>query len=136
MSNAVSINVTCMMASMKLMMEGLTELGEALSIEDVRHKANAEASVENCAGEKVKVDYVLKNKTGDRIGLRANPKTNAVEFVAKDLEKASVKESVSAALQAYSRIKILNEVKSKGYGKVKEEKLPNGSIRLVVEKWR
>ena len=30
----------------------------------------------------------------------------------------------------------LDEVKRKGYKSVKEEKLANGSIRLVVEKWR
>lgn len=134
MSN--SVNVNCIVSSIGLMLEGITELGVALTAEDVRTKTGAEAQVENCAGEKVKVDYILKNKAGDKIGVRKNTETQKVEFVVKDENKASVKESIQAATQAYSRIKILNEVKQRGYGKVKEEKLANGSIRLVVERWR
>ncbi len=134
MSN--SVDISCLVKSIELLVEGIAEIGTALTVEDVRRKSAAEASVENCAGEKVKVDYVLKNKAGDRIGLRRNPQTQKVEFVAKEPEKASVKESINAATQAYARLKILNEVKAKGYGKVKEEKLANGSIRLVVERWR
>jgi hypothetical protein len=45
-------------------------------------------------------------------------------------------ESVKKVKQIYSRIKVLNDLKKKGYDKVKEEKLPDGSIRLVVQKWQ
>ena len=45
-------------------------------------------------------------------------------------------ESVRKVKQIYSRIKVLNELKKKGYDKVKEQKLPDGSIRLVVQKWQ
>ncbi len=45
-------------------------------------------------------------------------------------------ESVKKVKQIYSRIKVINELKQKGYDKVKEQKLPDGSIRLVVQKWQ
>ncbi len=45
-------------------------------------------------------------------------------------------ESVRKVKQIYSRIKVINELKQKGYDKVKEQKLPDGSIRVVVQKWQ
>ena len=45
-------------------------------------------------------------------------------------------DSVKKVKQIYSRIKVLNSLKKKGYDKVKEQKLPDGSIRLVVQKWQ
>jgi len=45
-------------------------------------------------------------------------------------------ESVKKVKQIYSRIKVINELKQKGYDKVKEQKLPDGSIRVVVQKWQ
>lgn len=134
MSGSVSVN--CVVLSIQLLVDGIRELSEAMQVEDVRQKTGAEAQVENCHGQKVKVDYVIRNKAGDRIGVRENKETKQVEFIAKDENKASVKETVNQATQAYARLKILNEVKARGYGKVKEEKLPNGAIRLVVERWR
>lgn len=131
-----SVGVNCLVLSIQLLVDGIRELNDAIQVEDVRQKTGAEAQVENCRGQKVKVDYVLRNKAGDRIGVRENKETRQVEFVAKDEEKASVKETINQATQAYARLKILNEVKARGYGKVKEEKLPNGAIRLVVERWR
>ena len=44
--------------------------------------------------------------------------------------------SVKKIKQIYSRIKVLNDLKKKGYDKVKEQKLSDGSIRLVVQKWQ
>lgn len=134
MSGSVSVN--CVVLSIQLLVDGIRELSDAMQVEDVRQKTGAEAQVENCQGQKVKVDYVIRNKTGDRIGVRENKETKQVEFIARDENKASVKETVNQATQAYARLKILNEVKARGYGKVKEEKLPNGAIRLVVERWR
>lgn len=131
-----SVNVNCIVMSLQLLVEGIRELSDAMAVEDVRNKSDAERQVENCEGQKVKVDYVIRNKAGDRIGVRENKETKKVEFVVKDENKESVKETLSQATQAYARLKILNEVKARGYGKVKEEKLPNGSIRLVVERWR
>jgi len=82
----------------------------------------------------VPVDYVIKNEVGEKIGVRTNQEGN-VEFILQK-ETTTAKATIDKATQAYARVKILDEVKRKGYQTIKEEKLANGSIRLVVEKWR
>jgi hypothetical protein len=59
-----------------------------------------------------------------------------VEFVVQNENSSSVKATIDRVTQSYARLKILDEVKRRGYQTVKEEKLANGSIRLVVERWR
>lgn len=131
MSN--SINVVCLIKSMGLLMQGVKELG--LAVNDLREANKEIRMLENCEGQKVEVDYVIKNEVGDKIGVRTNQEGN-VEFVVQNDKSPTVKETVDKVTQAYARLKILDEVKRKGYKSVKEEKLANGSIRLVVEKWR
>jgi hypothetical protein len=78
-----------------------------------------------------KVDGVIETKDGERIGVRVK-QGSPVEFVVTDPKSRTL----NRINQAYARLKVLDEVKKKGYQKVKEEKLPNGSIRMVVERWR
>ena len=131
MSN--SINVVCLIKSVELLIEGAKQLG--LAVSDLRQANEKIRELENCEGQKIKVDYVIQNEVGDKIGIRANQEGN-VEFVVQNDNSPTVKATVDKVTQAYARLKILDEVKRKGYQQVKEEKLANGSIRLVVEKWR
>ncbi len=131
MSN--SINVVCLIKSMQLLMHGVKELG--LAVNDLREANKEIRMLENCQGQKVEVDYVIKNEVGDKIGVRTNQEGN-VEFVVQNDKSPTVKATVDKVTQAYARLKMLDEVKRKGYKSVKEEKLANGAIRLVVEKWR
>ena len=131
MSN--SINVMCLIKSVELLIEGLKQLG--LAVSDLRQANEKISELENCEGQKIKVDYVIQNEVGDKIGIMTN-QAGTVEFVVQNDKSPTVKATVNKATQAYARLKILDEVKRKGYQKVKEEKLANGSIRLVVERWR
>ena len=128
-----SINVMCLINSVELLIEGVRQLG--LAVSDLRQAEEKIRELENCKGQKVKVDYVIQNEVGDKIGVTTNQEGN-VEFVVQDDKSLTVKATVDKVTQAYARLKILNEVKRKGYQKVKEEKLANGSIRLVVERWQ
>lgn len=65
---------------------------------------------------------------------KSKDKEICVEPVDESNEQAI--QSVKQVKQIYSRIKVLNELKQKGYDKVKEQKMPDGSIRLVVQKWQ
>ena len=131
MSN--SIHVVCLIKSIGTLMQGVQELG--LAVNDLKNATEEMKQFENCQGEKVKVDYVIKNEVGEKIGVRTNQEGN-VEFVVQNDKSPTVKSTIDKVTQAYSRIKVLDEVKRKGYQTVKEEKLANGSIRLVVERWR
>lgn len=99
-----------------------------------------EKEMTDCVGKKISVDLVLKNAHGDRIGVRSLPAINGqeqpLEFVFENSNSSKAKQTVDRIRQAYARLQIINELKQKGYQNVKEEKLPNGSIRLVVQKWR
>ena len=63
-------------------------------------------------------------------------KNKAIEIKPENPRDLNVLQICDKIKQTYARIKVLNDLKQKGYTNVKEEKLPNGSIRLVVQKWR
>lgn len=112
--------------SIGMLLEGVRQLGLAVKeLKEIQDEKN-----HACA-----VDFVLENEKGDQIGV-VKTADGTVNFVVKDVKKESVQTTMNQVKQVYSRLKILNEVKAKGYKQVKEEKLPNGSIRLVVQKWR
>lgn len=103
---------------------------------EIKHEKTLVDSV----GNKIAVDLVLTNTFGDRIGVKAKPPVNGepqpLEFIFQDASSTSAKKTIDQVRQAYARLEILNDLKSKGYKNVKEERLPNGSIRLVVQKWQ
>lgn len=127
MSAAVVIPmpITADALSLGLLLEGVRQLG--LAIQETKELLDAK-------GHACKVDYIIKTKQGDEIGVQTT--ATGVNFVVAHPDKESVKTTMNEVKQVYSRLKILNSVKAKGYSQVKEEKLPDGSIRLVVQKWR
>ena len=78
---------------------------------------------------KSKVDLLIKTIDGRNWG-DSNP--DGIEFITKDLDCAIIK-SIKKIKQG--KYLVLHELKHKGYEKIKEERLPNGAIRMVVEKW-
>ena len=128
MSCAVSVPmpITADALSIAMLLEGINQLGLAIKqIQEIRDKA----------GHACKVDFVIQNKEGDKIGV-VKSQEGQVNFVLADAEKESVKSTINQVKQVYARLKVLQQVKSKGYQQVKEEKLADGTIRLVVQKWR
>lgn len=111
--------------SLGLLLEGLKQLNF------VMHEIG---EIIDEKGHSCQVDFVIKTQSGENIGVRKN-ESGTVDFVvAKETE--GLKKNIDQVKQVYSRLKILHEVKAKGYKQVKEEKLADGSIRLVVQKWR
>ena len=124
MSNSLSIE--CLIRSIGMVAQGVQELG--LATHDLRQ-------MEDCQGKQVHVDFVIENEWGEKIGVRSNGQ-GQVDFIAQDTKSVTVKKTLDKVKQAYARIKVIDEVKRKGYQQVKEEKLADGSIRLVVQRWR
>ena len=127
-----SCEILVFINSVEVLVKSISELG--LANEDLRQLEEAKRYMKDCHGNRRLIDYRITNEQGEKIGVVENI-DGKVEFVTEK-DTASVKQTINKVTQAYSRIKILNEVKMKGYASVKEEKLPNGSIRIVVEKWR
>ncbi len=107
----------------------------AMAVDDLKLVRREQAFLKDTQSRRCPVDYVIENEQGEQIGVRT-PAQGPVEFVLAGDETASVKTTIDRVKQAYARIKVLDEVKRKGYRKVKEERLANGSIRLVVQRWR
>lgn len=70
------------------------------------------------------------------VELVVSKKNNEICVEPVDINNPKALDSVNKIKQIYSKIKVLNDLKKKGYDKVKEEKLPDGSIRFVVQKWQ
>lgn len=105
------------------------------AIDELRLAKRELKELEDCHGKRIAVDYVVENQQGEKIGVRSN-EAGHIEFIPQKPESAATQETINQLKQTCARIKILDEVKRKGYQKVKEEKLPNGSIRVVVQRWQ
>ncbi|MCM2322790.1 MAG: DUF1257 domain-containing protein [Oligoflexia bacterium] len=112
--------------SLGLLLEGVRQLG--LAIQEF-------GEIVDEKGHACQVDHLLTNSAGDRIGVVRGQDGN-LSLVVAEPNRASVKQTVDQVKQAYARLKVLDQAKRNGYQQIKEEKLPDGSIRLVVQKWR
>lgn len=102
-------------------------------IKELNYAYEKEGELVACDNQIHQVDLLIKTLEGKVIGVVE--KEDGLEFIAKDLNCAITQAAIKKIQQKYSKYRMLHELQSKGYKKIKEEKLPNGSIRMVVEKW-
>lgn len=115
---------------------GVTGVGLAFVIEGIKELNYAyekEKELIDCDNKAHRIDLLIKTIEGKEIGVIQTKE--GLEFVAQDIECAVSQAAIKKIKQRYSKYMLLSELKQKGYSKIKEEKLPNGSIRIVVEKW-
>lgn len=115
---------------------GVAGLGLACvteGIKELNYAYEKEKELVDCDNKIHKVDLLIKTIEGEEIGVIQTEE--GLEFVVKDVECAVSQAAIKKIKQRYSKYMLINELKQKGYSKIKEEKLPNGSIRMVVEKW-
>jgi hypothetical protein len=124
MSNSVEMD--CVVASIDMLLDSIRAL--SLAREELK-------VLRTNKGNEIKVDFVVKTEQGESIGVRSAD-NGVIEFIPENPESAGARTTINMIKQSYARIKILSEVKGKGYKSVKEEKLADGSIRLVVQKWQ
>ncbi|MBF0301106.1 MAG: DUF1257 domain-containing protein [Oligoflexia bacterium] len=130
MSTCVAVNLTgnaigVVGVGMALLTSGICELNYACELNQ---------QIQNCEGKIIAVDLLIKNLQGEKIGIKVNHEGNA-EFILEDLKSISALESIRQIKQRYSKNKVLHELQQSGYKNIKQEKLANGNIRIVVEKW-
>ena len=105
----------------------------AQGVQELNYICEKEKELIDCDNNIKKVDLLIKTIDGKEIGVIQ--KEDGIEFVAKDLDCALTQDAIKKIRQRFSKYLILHELKNKGYEKIKEERLPNGKIRMVVEKW-
>jgi len=105
--------------------QALMKLGYAVRTGEVRGYANARASA----------DLVVEVGNGYDVGFRSDGKT--VSMIG-DFWGVKIKpeEFVGKVTQQYAYITLMNQATAQGWQVVGEEQQTDGSIKLVVERWR
>jgi len=111
---------------------GISLLCQGLHELNFQYEKNQQMN--DCEGKLVHIDILVQNLQGERIGIVAN-KDGGVDFILKDLKSATALEAIKQIQQRYTKFKVLHELERRGYKQIKQEKLPDGSFRIVVEKW-
>lgn len=112
---------------------GLGLLFITQGLQELNYAYEKEKELVDCDNQIKEVDLLIKTVEGKEIGVVED--SEGLHFIVPDLECAVTNAAIKKIKQRYSKYKVLHELKSKGYEKIKEEKLPNGKIRMVVEKW-
>jgi hypothetical protein len=102
-------------------------------LKELNYAYEKNKQITDCDNQIIEVQLLIKTLEGKMIGIVE--KQEGFEFVAEDLNCAITLAAIKKIKQRYSKYTLLHELESKGYAKIKEEKLPNGKIRMVVEKW-
>lgn len=130
---SASVELDIAVLSLELLISSVQECGFALK--DLRQAQAELKNFEDCDGRSSEIDAMMTTDTGERFGVQQRA-DGTYHFLAQRELTPAGRKSLNRVSQAYARLRILDEVKQKGYKSVKEERLANGSIRIVVEKWR
>lgn len=115
---------------------GMLTLGLACvaqGVKELEYAVELEKELLNCDNQLVKAALLVKTHEGKTIGI--NETEDGIEFIVHDINCAITQKAIKKIKQRYAKHALLHELQSQGYTKIKEEKLPNGKIRMVVEKW-
>jgi hypothetical protein len=115
---------------------GMLTLGLACiaqGVKELNYTYEQEKELLNCDNQLMKVSLLIKTTEGKEIGVREID--NGIDFIVHDINCAITQNAIKKIKQRYSKHVLLHELQSKGYNKIKEEKLSNGKIRMVVERW-
>lgn len=102
-------------------------------LKDLNYAFEKNKQITDCNNQIIQVQFLITTLEGKTIGIVEEEK--GYGFVVEDINCAITQAAIKKIKQRYSKYSLLHELESKGYAKIKEEKLPNGKIRMVVEKW-
>jgi hypothetical protein len=81
----------------------------------------------------VDLDYVVTDADGAEVGVKVDEKSKQATFVASDARGRALAGRVA---QRYAYSRVTEELKRKGYQVAKEEKLADGTVKVVLSRWR
>jgi hypothetical protein len=95
----------------------------------------AEKKLRTADGASHDVDYVVKDGEVE-VGVKVDKKTEKVTLIPKDCDAGPGKALAGRIAQRWAYSKAVGELKRKGYAVAKEEKQADGSVRVVMQRWR
>jgi hypothetical protein len=113
---------------------GMAELLNAILESGLAYDKETEFETED--GVAHKVDLVVRDEHGTKVGVKVDEKTGRAHFVGHEDEAQRGTSVVQRIAQRYAYSKTLGELKRKGYEIAKEERQADGTIKVVAQRWR
>jgi|APFre7841882590_1041340.scaffolds.fasta_scaffold78921_2 hypothetical protein len=120
-------------AGLVVAVQGLALLFQVLA--DLGAQYRAEKRMRTSDGASHEVDYVVKDGEAE-VGVQVDRKTEKVTLIPKDCDAGPGKALAGRIAQRWAYSKAVGELKRKGYAVAKEEKQADGSVRVVMQRWR
>jgi hypothetical protein len=120
-------------AGLVVSVQGLALLFQVLA--DLGAQYRAEKRMRTSDGASHEVDYVVKDGKAE-VGVQVDRKTEKVTLIPKDCDAGPGKALAGRIAQRWAYSKAVGELKRKGYAVAKEEKQADGSVRVVMQRWR
>lgn len=98
-------------------------------------ECRAEKKMRTVDGASHDVDYVVKDGEAE-VGVKVDRKTEKVTLIPKDCDAGPGKALAGRIAQRWAYSKAVGELKRKGYTVAKEEKQRDGTVRVVMQRWR
>jgi hypothetical protein len=104
-------------------------------IAEIGAEVQRQKQMQDAEGTTHEVDYVVRDGEAE-VGVQVDRKTEKVRLIPRDCEAGKGKALAGRIAQRYAYSKALGELKRKGYTVSKEEKQADGTIRVVMQRWR
>lgn len=114
-----------------VLVQGLAALFEAVAEAGAEYRQQRKR-MQGADGTVHDVDYVVTDQSGAEVGV----KVGAGEKVTLVAHGAPGSSLAGKVVQRYAYSKVTSELKAKGYQIAKEEKQPDGTVRVVLQRWR
>jgi hypothetical protein len=113
--------------------QGLALLFQVVA--DLGAQYRAEKRMRTSDGASHDVDYVVKDGEAE-VGVQVDRKSERVTLIPKDCDAGPGKALAGRIAQRWAYSKTVGELKRKGYAVSREEKQADGSVRVVMQRWR
>lgn len=121
-------------ADIVVVVQGVAALLQAIAEAGAEYRA--QKKLQTTDGKTHQVDYVAADQSGAEVGLKVDEKTQQVTFVPADCQAGRGKALAGRIAQRYAYSKVTEELRRKGYQVAKEEKLADGTVKVVLARWR
>jgi hypothetical protein len=125
-SQCVSIAVV-VQGGVALLLQAIAEAGAQIAEEELLRTAD---------GKTHRVDYVATDAEGAKVGVQVDAKSGRATFVPQDCDAGKGKALAGRIAQRYASSRITEEMRRKGYQLARGEKLRDGTVKLVWQRWR
>jgi len=86
-------------------------------------------------GQRHAVAGVIEDRAGGVVGVKIDKKSGQVELVPKDCHGQKGKALANRVAQRWAHLKVVEELRKKGYRVAREETQADGTIKVVAERW-